>query len=919
MHRFTPIPYILCVTFVALAAASFPVRSAWAASLADARARVHAGRYDEALEVLADIDDDADAVAAALLRADVLLTTGQRREAERILRASGEGRRASSAGRAALGEFLVRRGAFTEAIEVLDPAVEGDGEPYPPARYWRALAFARIGRGSRSRLELEDFIREHNRGRARNASELLFVALACHQLELYTDANDTFRRALEIDPENIPVRVHWAELFLEKYRPDEALALLQEVEARNPRHPRALALQARAVLDLTYDLAAASELVDRALEVDAELPEALEVRVEIALDDRDYDGALAVLDRIAETYPDRLEALDLRGATHYLADQPERLAEVETRVLGLDADRAEFFYTLGEFAVRNFRYEEALELHQRALELDGGFWPAFVSLGVGYSRMGDDVRALSFLQRAFDADPFNEQAYNMVNLYEEALNRYRYIDDTEIPGLRYRFHRDESEVLERYVPDVIRAAYRVYTERYGLEPEPPVSIEVFADQATFGIRSVGLPHAGQHGICFGHVVTSRSPSEGDFNWRQVLEHELSHVFSLQASNYRVPRWFTEGLAEYDTMLSRPEWRREQDLAIVRALQRDRLLGVDDLNGAFVRFEYPEQVLDAYFQSALVVEFIGTEWGYEAIVGMLGGWRDGLRTTAVVSQALGVDVAELDERFEAAMRERYDGMLMLMDPPPYLLAADAALLEGEPPSDPSALAARALAEIQADAPGALETLRWLLELDPRNPLANLLSGHVAMREQRWHDARRHYELVLAVGGESFQVRRDLAAIARREARLDDAATHLLRAADLYPQSAEVHAELADLYGNAGNVTGTIEHLLQVTLLDQHDVEPALRLAGLLHSQGRDAEALVALERAVHVDPFNPAVHNLYGRLALAAGDRLVARRELELELLAGAADRQGTQRLLLEIYEALQLTEEALRIRRELME
>ncbi len=38
---------------------------------------------------------------------------------------------------------------------------------------------------------------------------------------------------------------------------------------------------------------------------------------------------------------------------------------------------------------------------------------------------------------------------------------------------------------------------------------------------------------------------------GSFHWDSTLWHELSHVFILPATNHRVPRWFTEGLAVHE--------------------------------------------------------------------------------------------------------------------------------------------------------------------------------------------------------------------------------------------------------------------------------------------------------------------------------------------------------------------------------
>ena len=54
---------------------------------------------------------------------------------------------------------------------------------------------------------------------------------------------------------------------------------------------------------------------------------------------------------------------------------------------------------------------------------------------------------------------------------------------------------------------------------------------------------------GVQGVCFGKVVTALSPRGGPFNWEQIVWHELAHVFAVQRSRSRVPRWFTEGLSE----------------------------------------------------------------------------------------------------------------------------------------------------------------------------------------------------------------------------------------------------------------------------------------------------------------------------------------------------------------------------------
>ena len=102
----------------------------------------------------------------------------------------------------------------------------------------------------------------------------------------------------------------------------------------------------------------------------------------------------------------------------------------------------------------------------------------------------------------------------------------------------------------------------------------------------FSVRTSGLPNIGIQGVCFGHVVAAMSPKSEPFNWGNVLWHELGHVFAIQLSKNHVPRWFTEGLSEYETIIRRPEWQRELDPELYVALKGNRLPGAVDMNRAF---------------------------------------------------------------------------------------------------------------------------------------------------------------------------------------------------------------------------------------------------------------------------------------------------------------------------------------------
>ena len=70
---------------------------------------------------------------------------------------------------------------------------------------------------------------------------------------------------------------------------------------------------------------------------------------------------------------------------------------------------------------------------------------------------------------------------------------------------------------------------------------------------------------------------------------------------------------------------------------------------------------------SYYQASLVFEMIEAEHGFEAILAMLRGYRDGLGTEALVERDLGMKLAVLDDRFDAFMERRFGASIAAVRP------------------------------------------------------------------------------------------------------------------------------------------------------------------------------------------------------------------------------------------------------------
>ncbi|MBU6163183.1 MAG: tetratricopeptide repeat protein, partial [Myxococcales bacterium] len=474
------------------------------------------------------------------------------------------------------------------------------------------------------------------------------------------------------------------------------------------------------------------------------------------------------------------------------------------------------------------------------------------------------------------------------------------------PGVQYRFHESEHSMLQRYVPGIMGAAWQRFVEWYGIVPETPVSIEIFPDGASFGIRSVGLPHVSPHGICFGHLVTSRSPSEGNFNWQLVLEHELSHVFALNASRYRLPRWFAEGLAEYDTSLVHEHWRRDEQIAMVQSLQHRRLVPVESLDEAFTSVDDMGQVLAAYYQAFLLVEYIASTRGRGALMQMLAAFADSATTGDAIRSVLGCEPTALDEEFELWLSEQLGPMLSLYEPD-LSVYSDVAHFAARAASDEND--AQFVSEygvsllVNGDSEAGIAQLERALALDPRQPLALYVTGLAARESGQSAAAIQAFTRLHDAGLQSYSGLVELGRALRESGQASQAREVLERAAALYARGSEARVELAELAEAQGDSAVARALWTEVSHLDENDAHAAERAArATLDVEGSEEDAMELATRFLQIALFDPDAHGLSGRAAMGVRDWEMAVRELELELELGAEDRRETLQLLVEAHE-----------------
>lgn len=853
-----------------------------AQDLADTRRALYEGRY---ADVLRDTRS-AESPAAVALRVRALLDTGEYDDAIRLL-GGPAGPASSPAVERWLGEALMRVGRLDEAEAAFARAEAGGAPDALSARVRRAEILYLRGRTDDAFDLFDGFIDVYNSGRQLSADDLLAVATAVSYLGrrtpvLFQDALKAYDEAAAAAPGDPRPLVAIGDLFLAKYNGPEAHAAYRQVLATNGSHPDALLGEART---LEFDGAPGTlTLANDALDTN---PNHVAARLFLArqqLRTEDYEQAREQVDEALAVNPSSLDALSMLAAVHYLEGDRAAYAAARDRALTLNPAWPDLFNTVAELAVDTRKYAEAVDLARQAVERDSLSWRGWGILGTNQLRIGLIETGQANLERAFAGDPYSVWLKNNLDLLD-TFDQYRVI---ETPRFEIMLHASEADVLEPYVVAVAEEAFAALSERYGAVPPTPIRLELYPRSADFSVRTFGLVGLGALGVSFGSTLVMDSPSareRGAFNWQSTLWHEMAHAFHLGMSDHNVPRWFSEGLAVREQRVARPWWGHRVTPLWLQAWDSGQMPPVSQLNDAFVRPAFPEQVILAYLQGSLVFDWIETEWGIEAIRAFLTGYRDGRTTNELARDVLGLSTSALDDGFDRYVRDRFDREF-------------ASTTGGLAPTPLS----RAAGQV---GPGAtdVESLRTQARQRPGDFDARLQLARALVREERFdeaeNEAREALRLFPTYGGPNGPWHL-LAAVHESRGESRQAADALRAAAALDESAVPVLMREAELRRELGDAEGERTALARAVEAWPYDVAPHERLAELHAAAGDTRAAVIERHAVVGLEPADMAEARYLLAVALRDDDRRDEARTQVLRALEIAPGYDAALELLLEL-------------------
>ena len=653
-------------------------------------------------------------------------------------------------------------------------------------------------------------------------------------LEQYDQANEQFRIATAPAESDPLYKVRWGMLLHQRFNNTDAVGLFQEALQKDPRN--AQAYLGLAIVSADGFDGKATDYVSRALALDPKLVEAHEFAANLALENADTEHAIAESDEALRLSPDALNAMAVHAAVELLADRsPDVWLD---KIKKVNPGYAEGYVHIAHYLELNYRFEDAIAYDRKAIEADPKYWPARSQLGVGLMRLGQEDEPFQQLEMCYNNGYRDAETVNSLRLLDSYKNFVTYKEN----GTILRLGKSEADLLHPYFEAELQRIIATYDKKYKMKLTGPVQVEVYPNHEDFAVRTMGMPGLGALGVTFGQVVAMDSPSAhkpGDFNWGSTLWHEMSHVYILSATNHRVPRWFTEGLAVHEETQVSPEWGDRVSPEILVAIRDKKLLPVAKLDRGFIFPEYPSQVVVSYFEAGSICDYIHSQWSEDKLLDMVHSYAQLKTTPQVIQDDLGVSPEQFDKQYLQWIDKKYGAQAANFEQSRKALEQlveaakqnqnDAVIQEGE-----------AVRRMYPEYVGAA------------NPYEFIASAYLARGDKKAAEtALTVYE---KVGGDDPGTLKKLAGLEEELGEPKEAAATLDRINYIYPvHDEELHRHLGDLWFAQANYPGAIREYTALVALNPLDKAGAqFSLAQAYYAAGQRDKAeesvLAALEAA-----------------------------------------------------------------------
>lgn len=586
-------------------------------------------------------------------------------------------------------------------------------------------------------------------------------------------------------------------------------------------------------------------------------------QVDRLISSEEYGKALDLIEQVRSVNPHDTDAWAYKAVIAHFTNDPRGEIAARDHALARWSTNPRVDHTIGRKLSQHYRFKEGAAYQRRALKLDDSFVPARRQLAQDLLRLGDEAAGWRVAEKAHDQDSYNVQTFNLLELHDE-LNKFVALEDE---SFILRMERTEAQLYGPEVLALLNRAKATLGEKYGLELNERVTVEVFPNQDDFAVRTFGMPAvSGYLGVCFGRVITANSPAsrrENPSNWEAVLWHEFCHVVTLELTRNRIPRWLSEGISVYEELQEHDSWGQKMDPRSRKHILDGEHTSLSQLSSAFMNPKSGWHLNFAYFESALAVDFLVANYGLAAMRNVLNDLKAGLPINVALDRRCDA-IDKLEQDFDEFLKQRAESLAPGLDwSTPDLqsiLAEDNDALDvwvRENPNNFIGLLALATRKMKESEWQAAETaLKKLIELYPGYDGGDNAYEMLARvyRELNKHDEERStLEQFASISSEAVTANLRLIELQTADADWKELSRTARRLQAVDPLMQPAHEAAALAAERLDNPELAVTSLQRMLVLEPDDpAEAHYRLARALHSLKRSREAkrqvLKALEEA-----------------------------------------------------------------------
>jgi tetratricopeptide (TPR) repeat protein len=189
----------------------------------------------------------------------------------------------------------------------------------------------------------------------------------------------------------------------------------------------------------------------------------------------------------------------------------------------------------------------------------------------------------------------------------------------QTPHFSIRYQAGRDAVMAEFLPDVLETFHAYYTKLFNFKQSERIIVEVMPTHELFSyacaLTRKQIETTGTVALCVENrlaLITPRRVLTG-YDWGHVLSHEFIHYILTKQSLNHAPLWFQEGVAK--TLESR--WDTPEAPALDKTLahslatgfKKNRLVSMEEMHPSFAALPTPELAHRAYAQVASMVDYL----------------------------------------------------------------------------------------------------------------------------------------------------------------------------------------------------------------------------------------------------------------------------------------------------------------------